>query len=285
MPGSVYAVKRRLPPYEAQAGLEAMIGYSLKQQGSTFGVISKLASEGVMLGLYCNYPPRKGDESLARRVTGGPRVSFSEDSIYLGVAINKASALRSLRRVAAELFECIVGQAPHGGKGRGGINAAYGITKVGNSQVIEIVSDEISREPSSCLMEVLHEGIVIREVERVFVDREKVSSYGSSSWLYYPSKKLEHTKHIASGGFFVEVSASLHEGFIKDINISGNFYASPPYEPINAIIALEGTPVGELYFYGVKKRVDQVEFEGVSNEDVKEALDSLFNEISGHQGS
>ena len=284
MPGSVYAIKKRVFPYEAQAGLEAMIGYSFKQPGSAFGILSKLAGKGVMLGFYCNYPPREGDEGLARRLTGGPKVSFSEDSIYLGVAINRASALRSLRRVAIELFECIVGQTPHGGKGRGGINAAYGITKVGDSQVIEVVSDTISREPGSCLTEVLHEGLVIREVEKVFVNKEKVNSYGSSSWLYYPPRKLEHARLVESGGFFVEVAASLHEGFIKDINISGNFYASPPYEPINAMIALEGTPVGELYFYGVKKRVDQIEFEGISNENVKEALDSLFNEISS-QGS
>ncbi|MDP8003855.1 MAG: hypothetical protein RAK17_06710, partial [Caldisphaera sp.] len=272
MVGSVFILKNSNNMEEAQAFTEELMSSSLRHHESLYGVITQLKNNGKSIGLYCKFD---NSENVTRRITGGPALNYYENYIYFSLIQNKIETLSKLNKRIIDLMKCVSGIEPFGGASLSrDKKAIYGITKLDTLEVIEIIMKNGENDIKRCLNST--ENIEIKEVSNINPNKQIIDSYKADSWIRYGAKSLQYKYDVNKKGFNVEISASVYENYIKEIQITGNFYASPPMEPINALISLQGTPINEVYFYGVKGRLKKIEFEGIDKEAISSALDGIY---------
>ncbi|MGC9135072.1 hypothetical protein [Caldisphaera sp.] len=267
--------KEKLKFNEAQAFTEEIIKNLFKEINSTYIFLTYLKEAGNSIGLYYKYTSK---ENTYRRLTGGPEISFHEDYEYITILTSRVETLKKINDRAKNIAKCVSGIEPYAGISLSrDKKLLYGITKLGNVGLIEIITNNNNKDVNWCI-EHLFEN-VIEEKINAKSSQEAANSYLKDSWILYGNKNYELSSSSTNNGFFINLNAKIKDNYIEHILLTGNFYASPPMEPINAVLALEGTPINEVYFYGIKARFKKIEIEGLNRENVFYVLDDLYNKL------
>ncbi|AFZ70701.1 hypothetical protein Calag_0978 [Caldisphaera lagunensis DSM 15908] len=275
MPAKFFINEKNIKFNESQAFNEELIGNLFKEPGSTYLFLTHLKDDGNSIGLYYKY---EGRENTYRRITGGPKIDFYENYVYLSILTNRVETLKKVNERAKLFSKCISGTEIYGGLSISrDKKLAYGITKIGNISVIEIITNNNLNDIKYCLKSNINN--VNEEMINVIPNKYSSDSYLKKSWISYGNKDYEFNSSSRNEGFYVNFSAKLLENYIDKVLITGNFYASPPMEPITSILALEGTPVNEVYFYGIKARIKKIEIEGIKTENILFSIDDLYNKL------
>ncbi len=275
MPTKLFINEKGLKFNESQAFNEELIGNLFKEPGLTYIFLTHLKNEGSSIGLYYKY---ENKENTYRRITGGPKIDFYENYEYMSILTNKVETLKKVNERAKSISKCITGTETYAGLSLSrDKKLAYGITKIGNISVIEIIVNDNLNDIKNCLKNNFNN--LNEELINAMPDKYSSESYLKKSWINYGHNEYEFNSLSNNEGFYVNLSAKLLENYIEKILITGNFYASPPMEPLNSILVLEGIPVNEVYFYGIKARFKKIEIEGIKTENILTSIDDLYNKL------
>ena len=272
--------KEKLKFNEAQAFTEEMIKNLFREVDSTYIFLTYLKEAGNSIGLYYKYNNKR---EVYRRLTGGPEINFYDDYEYITILTSRIETLKKIHDRAKNIAKCISGNDPYGGISISrDKKLLYGITKIGNVGLIEIITNNNTEDFKWCIKQLLEN--VSEEKINVKPTQEIANSYLKDSWILYGNKTYNIYSSSNNNGFFINLNAKIKDDYIEHILLTGNFYASPPMEPLNAILALEGTPINEVYFYGVKARFKKIEIEGINRDNVFYALDNLSDLLHALKG-
>lgn len=161
------------------------------------------------------------------------------------------------------------------------LRGVVGVTKLGNVGVIEILA-EGSPEAPLALVSSLFKSHTVREHRIDGRVRAEAEGYLRSSWVRYGSKAPRARGEARRGPYYIGFAANMHDVYLADVVVYGNFYAAPPMEPYNLAVRLEGTQLNELMFYQIKLAWrERAEIAGVDYSQVDQALDRLYEALEG----
>ncbi|MEB3774119.1 MAG: hypothetical protein GSR86_04235 [Desulfurococcales archaeon] len=264
---------------EAQQLLQAYIDELLTGSPKPRGVLCTIPSRIEVLGLYTPYT----GTATHRRITGGPPIA-GEDLTYIGVTLLYPGLLKSLYREAVRAVQRAGGLVYGGEADLPGSRAVIGVTKMGGVGVVELLGS--SRD---ALLEVLRGIYKVVDVAQVGLGEEVLRAaggYRSGSWIRYPGPSAGLTARAGREGFSISMSARLHDQYLVDVAVTGNFYAAPPSEPFNLAARLEGTQLNELMFYQTKLAWrSRADVAGIEFEDVDSVMDELYTLLAGAPGN
>ncbi len=228
-----------------------------------------------MLGLYTPY--RHG--ATHRRITGGPPLKSRGPVAYLGIATVYPPLLESLLGDVEDAAKS-TGMLIHGGeldapKTRGVI----GVTKLANVGVIEVLAEGDTEAPLN-LASNIFKSHTVREHSISGNIRTSAEGYRRPTWIRYGEGPARARGEAHKGPYHIGFAANMHDVYLSDVRVYGNFYASPPMEPYNLAVRLDGTQLNELMFYQIKLAWrERAELAGIGYEQVDEALDRLYEAL------
>ncbi|MCE4601567.1 MAG: hypothetical protein F7C08_03240 [Desulfurococcales archaeon] len=228
-----------------------------------------------VLGLYTPY--RQG--ATHRRITGGPPLKSQGPIAYLGIAIVYPPLLTSLLGDVEDAARS-AGMLIHGGElDAPGARGVVGVTKLGNVGVVEVLAEGDAEAPL-ILAANIFKSHTVREHSISGDVRASAGGYRSPTWVRYGGGPTRSRGEARRGPYYIGFTANMHDVYLSDVRVYGNFYASPPMEPYNLAVRLEGTQLNELMFYQIKLAWrDRAELAGIDYEQVDEALDRLYEAL------
>jgi hypothetical protein len=251
---------RAARPSQALATGEYVLDTALKHR-SPAATMCSWPSRSLVYGLYV---ATRGEESVERRITGGPVEHVERGCSYLALALPGHRKLVEAVELAKKLETCLGGRAH--------------ATLVEDVAYLELFRGETleARELASCL----EMGYELHGAPEAWRLEEMARMFESSRWRIYRWREATATARVVRGSFYLNLSVEVVDGYIVSWSLDSNMYAAPPMEPFNVLASVQGMRFDEIALTNLELAIrSRLEAYGITVDDIVEAVRRLYEAV------